>query len=61
MIQKELGQTFDYDRHEPIGTEPDSTLQHEHIKDVTRKGYEYKIEDQSLLLRNPQVVVVKNK
>ncbi len=61
MMQAEIGQPVDYDRHEPIGTEEDLNLQHEHIKEVTRKGYEYKIEERSLLLRNAQVVVVKNK
>jgi molecular chaperone GrpE (heat shock protein)/outer membrane murein-binding lipoprotein Lpp len=61
MMQAEAGQPVDYDRHEPIGTEPDDTKEHEHIKEVTRKGYEYKIEERSLLLRNAQVVVVKNK
>ncbi|KKJ00024.1 nucleotide exchange factor GrpE [Prochlorothrix hollandica] len=61
MMQTEVGQPVDYDRHEPIGTESDSTLPHEHIKEVTRKGYEYTIAEQSLLLRNAQIVVVKNK
>jgi molecular chaperone GrpE (heat shock protein) len=61
MMHTEVGQPVDYDRHEPIGTEPDSTLPHEHIKEVTRKGYEYKIAEQSLLLRNAQIIVVKNK
>ena len=61
MMQAEAGQPVDYDRHEPIGTEPDPKLEHEHIKEVTRNGYEYKIAERSLLLRNAQVVVVKNK
>jgi molecular chaperone GrpE (heat shock protein) len=61
MMQAEAGQPVDYDRHEPIGTEPDDTKEHEHIKEVTRKGYEYKVAERSLLLRNAQVVVVKNK
>ena len=61
MMQAEAGQPVDYDRHEPIGAEPDDTKDHEHIKEVTRKGYEYKVAERSLLLRNAQVVVVKNK
>jgi len=58
-----LGQPVDYDRHEPIGTEPDSNLPHESIKEITRNGYEYKLpdQDQSLILRSVQVLVVKNK
>jgi molecular chaperone GrpE (heat shock protein) len=57
------GQPVDYDRHEPIGTEPDSNLPHESIKEVTRNGYEYKLPDQEqlLILRSAQVIVVKNK
>lgn len=61
VMQAEVGQPVDYDRHEPIGAEPDDTKEHEHIKEVTRNGYEYKIAERSLLLRNAQVVVVKNK
>ncbi len=61
VMQAEVDQPVDYDRHEPIGAEPDDTKEHEHIKEVTRKGYEYKIAERSLLLRNAQVVVVKNK
>jgi len=61
VMQAEVGQPVDYSRHEPLGAEPDPTLQNEHIKDVTRKGYEYKIAEKSLLLRNAVVVVVKNK
>ena len=61
MMQTEVGQPVDYDRHEPISTEPDPKLQHEHIKEVTRKGYEYTIAERSLLLRNAQIIVVKNK
>ena len=60
-MQTEVGQPVDYDRHEPISTEPDPKLQHEHIKEVTRKGYEYTIAERSLLLRNAQIIVVKNK
>jgi len=57
------GQPVDYDRHEPIGTEPDSNLPHESIKEVTRNGYEYKLPDQEnpSILRSAQVIVVKNK
>ncbi len=57
------GQPVDYDRHEPIGTEPDPNLPHESIKEITRNGYEYKLadQDQSLILRSAQVLVVKNK
>jgi|JFJP01.1.fsa_nt_gi molecular chaperone GrpE (heat shock protein) len=61
VMQAEVDQPVDYDRHEPIGAEPDDTKEHEHIKEVTRKGYEYKVAERSLLLRNAQVVVVKNK
>ena len=57
------GQPVDYDRHEPIGTEPDANLRHESIKEVTRNGYEYKLpeQEQLLILRSAQVIVVKNK
>ncbi len=55
------GQPVDYDRHEPIGTEEDPNLPHESIKEITRNGYEYKLTDQSLILRSSQVLVVKNK
>jgi|GEM_PF-4678269 len=57
------GQPVDYDRHEPIGTEPDANLPHESIKEITRNGYEYKLQDQdqSLILRSAQIIVVKNK
>jgi hypothetical protein len=56
-------QPVDYDRHEPIGTEPDPNLPHESIKEVTRNGYEYKLPDQEQpsILRSAQVIVVKNK
>ena len=57
------GQPIDYDRHEPIGTEPDPNLPHESIKEVTRNGYEYKLpeQEQPSILRSAQVIVVKNK
>ena len=61
MMQVDTGQPVDYDRHEPIAAEPDPNLPHEHIKDVIRKGYEYKIAGQLFPLRSAQVVVVKNK
>lgn len=57
------GQPVDYDRHEPISTELDPDLPHESVKEVTRNGYEYKLPDQEqlLILRSAQVIVVKNK
>jgi len=57
------GQPVDFDRHEPIGTEADPYLPHESIKEVTRIGYEYKLPDQEqpLIARIAQVIVVKNK
>jgi molecular chaperone GrpE (heat shock protein) len=61
VMQAEAGQPVDYDRHEPIGAEPDDSKDHEQIKEVTRNGYEYKVAERSLPLRNAQVVVVKNK
>ena len=54
-------QPVDYDRHEPISTEPDSDLPHESVKEVVRNGYEYRLQEQALVLRSAQVIVVKNK
>ncbi len=56
----ERGQSVDYDRHEPLTTEPDLNLPYESIKEVTRKGYEYKLHAQAFILRSAQVIVVKN-
>ncbi|MFN5854403.1 MAG: nucleotide exchange factor GrpE, partial [Pseudanabaenaceae cyanobacterium] len=59
----EIGKPVDYNLHEPIATEPDPNLDHESVKEVTRNGYEYKLPDQEqpLILRSAQVIVVKNK
>lgn len=56
------GQLADYERHEPLTTEPDPRLPYESIKEVTRNGYEYKLPDQEQpsILRTAQVIVVKN-
>lgn len=56
----EHGQPIDYDRHEPLTTEPDPDLSYESIKEVTRNGYEYKLDSRIFILRSAQVIVVKN-
>lgn len=61
LMEVNIGQLVDYDRHEPIGTESDPNSPHESIKEITRNGYEYKLADQSLILRSALVIVVKNK
>lgn len=60
QISVERGQPVDYDRHEPLTTEPDPDLPYESIKEVTRNGYEYRLNDQAFILRSAQVIVVKN-
>lgn len=61
-IEVEIGSLIDYNRHEPLDVEKDSNLPNEHIKEVLRRGYEYITEEgkEPVLLREAQVVVVKN-
>lgn len=58
----ERGMPIDFNRCEPSDTERDDELPHESVKEVTRKGYEYKEETSQgwLVLRSAQVVAVKN-
>ncbi|CAN2040433.1 HSP70 cofactor GrpE domain-containing protein [Candidatus Magnetomoraceae bacterium gMMP-15] len=56
-----LGSLIDFERHEPVGVEPDSEMQNEQIKEITRHGYEYTTYDNKFkVLRAAQVIVVKN-
>jgi len=62
-MEVEIGGPIDYHRHEPFDFEADPEVKDEHIKSVTRKGYEYQARegDEFLVLRHAQVIVVKNK
>lgn len=61
-MEVKLGAAIDYALHEPFGTEPDASLPNEHIKEISRDGYEYASQDsKSYVLRPAQVIVVKNK
>jgi molecular chaperone GrpE (heat shock protein) len=61
-MQVQRGNPVDYNRHEPIDVEKDAEMPNEHIKAVTRKGYEYVVEKdgEPLVLRPAQVIVAKN-
>lgn len=60
-MDKNIGETVDYERHEPFDVEPDATLPNESIKALVRKGYEYReVGSPPRVLRAAQVIVVKN-
>ena len=61
-IEVEIGKKIDYNCHLPFETQPDKNLPDEIIKEVTRKGYEYQLEESEKwqVLRAAQVIVVKN-
>lgn len=60
LMLVERGEATDYARHEPFEVEPDPEIENEHIKSVTRNGYEVDDGDEKLVLRPAQVIVVKN-
>ena len=61
-IEVQIGTLIDYNCHEPFDVQPDEDLPNEVIKEVTRKGYEYQLEESQewQVLRVAQVIVVKN-
>ncbi|NER08149.1 MAG: nucleotide exchange factor GrpE [Okeania sp. SIO3C4] len=61
-IEVQIGIPIDYNCHEPFDTQPDASLENEVITEVTRKGYEYQLEESQewQVLRPAQVIVVKN-
>ncbi|NEP79241.1 MAG: nucleotide exchange factor GrpE [Okeania sp. SIO3B3] len=61
-IEVQIGTPIDYNCHEPFDIQPDVSLPNEVITEVTRKGYEYQLEESQgwQVLRPAQVIVVKN-
>jgi hypothetical protein len=61
-MQVQPGDAADYNRHFPLGVEPEPALDSEHVKEVSQQGYEYTLEaDQpAQVLRPAQVIMVKN-
>ena len=62
VIDVEIGQPVDYERHEALAVESSDEIPDEHIKEINRDGYEYETAnpEEKLLLRSASVTVVKN-